>query len=280
MADLLEKILQYAGPKGTLVLRGELPPSERRYRIVSVDGVPIEECERLDWRSDDAYLTDAPVRRLDCEEDDEIQLEIERSWGEMTDLSVTASMYSAFEAAKASARIIENEQLRIGYIHFWFIHVRGVPQLLKEKLEGDFADCDALILDLRGRGGNGGVLKQIYAVLSGENSSWQKPVVALINQNSRSAKEVIAYELKKQNLALLVGERTAGAVIPATFKKVGPETMLMYPTFRLGKYTDTLEGHGVAPDIVVREPGPYSAGADPLIDAGVEAAGQWVRMIQ
>ena len=42
MADLLEKILQYAGPKGTLVLRGEMPPSERRYRIVSVDDHLVE----------------------------------------------------------------------------------------------------------------------------------------------------------------------------------------------------------------------------------------------
>jgi predicted TIM-barrel fold metal-dependent hydrolase len=42
MADLLEKILRYAGPKGELVLRGELEPRERRFRIVSVDDHLIE----------------------------------------------------------------------------------------------------------------------------------------------------------------------------------------------------------------------------------------------
>ena len=42
MADLLEKILRNAGPKGELVLRGELEPRERRFRIVSVDDQLIE----------------------------------------------------------------------------------------------------------------------------------------------------------------------------------------------------------------------------------------------
>ncbi len=42
MADLLEKIMKYAGPKGTLVRRGEIARSERRYRIVSVDDHLVE----------------------------------------------------------------------------------------------------------------------------------------------------------------------------------------------------------------------------------------------
>jgi predicted TIM-barrel fold metal-dependent hydrolase len=37
MADILEKILEYAGEKGELVRRDHLAPRERRYRIVSVD---------------------------------------------------------------------------------------------------------------------------------------------------------------------------------------------------------------------------------------------------
>ncbi|MFO0688580.1 MAG: amidohydrolase family protein [Myxococcota bacterium] len=42
MADLLEKILKYAGPKGTLVRRGELSPPKLRYRVVSVDDHLVE----------------------------------------------------------------------------------------------------------------------------------------------------------------------------------------------------------------------------------------------
>ncbi|MEZ4334706.1 MAG: amidohydrolase family protein [Myxococcota bacterium] len=42
MADLLEKIMKYAGPKGTLVRRGELPPCRGGFRIVSVDDHLVE----------------------------------------------------------------------------------------------------------------------------------------------------------------------------------------------------------------------------------------------
>lgn len=37
MADLLERILAYAGPKGELVLRGDTPTGTNRFRIISVD---------------------------------------------------------------------------------------------------------------------------------------------------------------------------------------------------------------------------------------------------
>ena len=63
-----------------------------------------------------------------------------------------------------------------------------------------------------------------------------------------------------------------GAVIPASFADVGHDTRLMYPTFRLGKYTDLLEGVGVAPDILVTDAGPWSNGADPLLGAAIQQA--------
>ncbi len=90
------------------------------------------------------------------------------------------------------------------------------------------------------------------------------------------AKEVIAYEMKARNIALVVGEGTAGAVIPASFTDVGFDTMLMYPTFRMGKYTDAIEGIGVEPDVLVKDAGPYSHGADPLLEAAIEQARTFV----
>ncbi len=50
MADLLEKILKYAGPKGTLVRRGELSPPKLRYRIVSVDDHLVEPPDLFEGR--------------------------------------------------------------------------------------------------------------------------------------------------------------------------------------------------------------------------------------
>lgn len=48
--------------------------------------------------------------------------------------------------------------------------------------------------------------------------------------------------------------------------------MLMFPTFRMPKYTDAIEGIGVEPDVLVQDAGPYSMGADPLLAAGLESA--------
>lgn len=245
---------------------------KRGDRIKLVHGELPTRSPRLDWRSDDAFLADPPVRRLKCADGDTVKLLVERDWGKTLEIEIQAQPYSAFEAAKASATIFESDDKQIAYIHFWFIHIKGVAKLLKEKLEGDFADCDALVLDLRGRGGNGMAVKTIAEVLSGKRSDWDKPVVALVNRNSRSAKEVLAYLLKTRQIATIVGERTAGAVIPASFKDLGHDTILMYPTFKLPTYTSLLERKGVAPDVFVSEAGPYSAGADPILEAGIAEA--------
>jgi carboxyl-terminal processing protease len=96
-----------------------------------------------------------------------------------------------------------------------------------------------------------------------------KPVVALIDRQSRSAKDVLAYELKKTGIARLVGEPTAGAVIPASFADVGYDTILMFPSFKLPRYTDLLESKPTTPDVYVERAGPLSAGADPILEAGL-----------
>lgn len=249
-------------------------------RIIFIDGRLVSDSPRLDWRTDDAYLPDPPMRALLCEPGDTLHLVVEQSWGELREIEIEARDYSMYEAAKASARIIEHDGKRIGYIHFWVIHISGVASLLKEKLGGQFADCDAFVLDLRGRGGSGGAIPGLLRALQGEDTNWSRPVVALINRHSRSAKEVIAYELRRQNIALLVGETTAGAVIPASFDEVGHETILMYPKFTLGGHTDHLEGIGVAPDVAVEDIRPYSAGNDPVLNVGLREAarlaGQYV----
>jgi peptidase S41-like protein len=100
-------------------------------------------------------------------------------------------------------------------------------------------------------------------------SDWKRPIVALIDRQSRSAKDALAYEFKERHLATLVGEPTAGAVIPASFAQVGEKTMLMFPSFTLGEYTQKLElKGGVPPDIFVERAGPYSAGRDPIFERG------------
>ncbi|MCZ6834876.1 MAG: S41 family peptidase, partial [Planctomycetota bacterium] len=131
--------------------------------------------------------------------------------------------------------------------------------------------------DLRGRGGSADMAIRLMRLLRDYHEQTGKPVIALIDSMTRSAKEVIAHGIRHYEIGTLVGERTAGAVLPATFEKVGEETILMYPTFRLSKYTDLIEGVGVEPDVKAAPPGMYSAGADPILDAALDEAVRHVR---
>jgi predicted TIM-barrel fold metal-dependent hydrolase len=60
MADLLERILSYAGEKPELRRRGEMAPRPRRYRIVSVDDHVTEPPGLFAGRLPAAFAADAP----------------------------------------------------------------------------------------------------------------------------------------------------------------------------------------------------------------------------
>lgn len=237
-------------------------------RIISIDETPIAQSPRLDWPQKDAHLPvdrDPPIYSILAQNHDEITVVLERTPGEKRMIKISARPYSALAAARTSARTIEIDGRPAGYVHFWFIHSTGVAEILRELFAGQFAGADGLILDLRGRGGNGVVVPDILQILS----DWKRPIVALADRQSRSAKDALAYEFRERHLATLVGEQTAGAVIPASFAPVGEKTMLMFPSFTLGEYTEKLElKGGVAPDVFVERAGPYSAGHDPILGRG------------
>ncbi len=241
-------------------------------RILTVNGVPPEESPLLDWRSDDAALPDPAIHRLLCDTGERVRLEIERTPGERFEIAITASKYSALKAARTSARIISRDDAEIGYIHLWYIHISSIDTILERLLQRKFSRVDALIIDLRGRGGSADMVPRILKILSRWSHQGDRPVMALVDSMTRSAKEMIAYSMRKNDLAVLVGQRTAGALLPATFEKVGPETILMFPSFKLGAYTEKIEGKGVEPHVKAQPPGPYSAGADPILEAGIVEA--------
>ena len=247
-------------------------------RVVSVDGLPISKSPRLDWAQKDAFLAidrNPPIHSILCQAEDEITVVLERTRGAQRSVKLRAQPYSALQAARESARLIEIDGRHLGYVHFWFIHSTGVTELLQELFAGEFSKADGLLLDLRGRGGNGVVVPDMLQIVS----DWKKPIVALTDRQSRSAKDALAYEFKQRRLALLVGEQTAGAVIPASFAPVGNKTMLMFPSFTLGEYTAKLElKGGVAPDVFVERAGPYSAGHDPIFERGRQELAQLLKV--
>jgi C-terminal processing protease CtpA/Prc len=263
----------YAGMilQGGPAARGGLLTGDR---IVTIDGVAVTDSPRLDWRTDDAYIgdeRDPSVQHLIARADERVDLRVERRPGEFVNLSIAAEEYTAFDAAEASVRVIRSGGKSVGYLHFWYVHIGGVPALIQSALAGRLKDVDALVIDLRGRGGSAAEVPRIVSVVREYRERTGRPVVALSDRQSRSGKDILLYEFKTMGVRI-VGEASAGAVIPASFADVGHDSVLMFPTMRLPKYTDLLELKPVEPDVAAVRPGLYAAGRDGIIEAGIKEA--------
>lgn len=235
-------------------------------RVLAIDGVPPSRSRRLDWRADDAFLPDPAVHYLLGNVGDTIVLRVASSPGDEREVTVTATRSSALAASQASCQRLQVGEHLFGYVHLWFVFHGKSASLLRSAAKR-FADTEGLVIDLRGRGGSGNEVEAIVDVLEDLRRDGV-PMVFLVDGRTRSAKEVMAYEIHQRGLGPLVGERTAGAVIPATFTDVGGGGVLMFPSFTLGDYTREIEGKGVAPDHQVADPLPFAAGDDPILVAG------------
>ena len=192
----------------------------------------------------------------------------------------------AFEdALKHSARIIEANGKRIGYVRVWSYAGHRYQELLEEVLsEGKLKDADALIWDLRD--GWGGAHPRFLNVFNpygptleltdrdGDENlvgyRWRKPVAMLINGGTRSGKEVLAYGFKKNGFGEVIGERTAGALLAGTAFLLSDGGLLILAVNDASVDGERIEGKGVAPTIEVPFDIRYAAGKDPQLDKAVE----------
>ena len=185
-------------------------------------------------------------------------------------------------AMNRSATVLERGGRRIGYIHLWCMTNDVFKDALNQALAGKLADTDGLVLDLRdGFGGrpfgfsdllfrpdviweqrdrNGG---------SRQHSGYSRPMVALINGGTRSAKEFLSYQLKKSRRASLGGTRTAGAFLAAGGVPIGLDGFLEVPVSGLKLDGITIEGAGVEPDIAVEGEDAY-APSDAQLRRGID----------
>jgi C-terminal processing protease CtpA/Prc len=186
---------------------------------------------------------------------------------------------------KESARVIATDKARIGYVHVWSYASRRIQSALEDLMsDGPLKDADALVWDLRG--GWGGAQPQYLDLFNpraptmqvkGRNGEtgfvgvkWRKPVAALINEGTRSGKEVLAYGFKEYRLGELVGHRTEGAVLAATAFLIGDDGLLLLAVEDVLVDGQRLEGVGVTPTIEVPFDSRYAAGGDPQLDRAVQ----------
>jgi carboxyl-terminal processing protease len=186
---------------------------------------------------------------------------------------------------KASARVIATDKAKIGYVHVWSYASHRMQSALEDLIsDGPLKDADALVWDLRG--GWGGAQPEYLDLfnpraptmqIKGRNGEtgfvdvkWRKPVAALINEGTRSGKEVLAYGFKEYRLGELVGHRTEGAVLAATAFLIGDDGLLLLAVEDVLVDGRRLEGVGVTPTIEVPFDSRYAAGSDPQLDRAVQ----------
>lgn len=139
------------------------------------------------------------------------------------------------EATLRSVRVEETGGRRFGYLRLWSgTHPRFL-EIMQAALAGELADVDGLVLDLRdGMGGAwydyldpffadrddfyvatrigaDGVPLRLDVPPRTAASTFDGPMVLLINEGTRSGKEALAHQFRKSGRATLVGTRTAGA---------------------------------------------------------------------
>lgn len=239
--------------------------------ILAVDGQPFAEIGS--FRGKAGRTATVTVRR--------------RAGGEPIDIAVGVEMLSPsrdFVSAVAdSAEVIDHNGYRIGYLRLWEYTERDVRDTIERAITGPLADADALVLDLRSRWGGapadavdtfvGGAPDMTMIDRDGDanliHARWRKPMVAIIDDGTRSGMEILAYGLKANGVTL-IGQPTAADVVAGRAFLLPDDSLLELAVADVFVDGRRLEGTGVTPHIPVPFDIRYAAGADPQLAAALD----------
>jgi carboxyl-terminal processing protease len=186
---------------------------------------------------------------------------------------------------RESVKVIERNNWKIGYVHIWsYAGAQYQQQLVDDIAFGQLQDGDALILDLRdGWGGADPNYLNIFTekvpiltriprdgIKRDLDFQWRKPVVMLVNNGSRSGKEILAYGFQKYGIGKVIGTQTAGAVVGGSPFLLQDGNLLYLAVVDVLVDGERLEGKGVTPDIEVPFSLEYAQGQDPQLEKAVE----------
>lgn len=248
-------------------------------RIVTVDDQPFH-----------------PIRSFEGRAGQPTRLVVERHPGDLRLIEVVPALLNAstmFEdAMTASIRLIETDGIRIGYVHAWSYAGQNYQDIVTGALlYGELSNAQALVLDLRGGwgGANSSFLNLFFAhsiqttstSRDGEahsfTSAWTRPVVLLVDEGTRSGKEVLAQGFRTLGRGLIVGERTAGAVLAGRVNALSDGSLLYVAAADIDIDGVRLEGRGVEPDTIVPFDPAFAAGSDPQFDQAIRETTTFVR---
>lgn len=219
--------------------------------VVSVDGEPFQPIASL--RDRVGKTATLSIRR--SSEDLTAKIKIEKE--QCLDMFL--------EASKDSVKVFEKNGRKIGYFHLWTQANSSFRDALSNAVYGKLKETDAMILDLRDgfggrpegyadpffrpdawldwKTGNSTPIRQLFG--------YGRPLVVLINEGSRSAKEVLSDILKRSKRATLIGQRTAGNVLGTFPRRINDWSYLELPMVDVTVDGERLEGNGVVPDVTL-----------------------------
>jgi C-terminal processing protease CtpA/Prc len=235
--------------------------------IVSVDGQPFSEIGSFAGKA--GKSVGLVVRRTIGAEPRTVSVAVER----------LQPLETFLKAIGQSVRIVERDGKKIGVVHLWSYTSDRMTELLSRELATRLKDVDGLVLDLRSRWGGapadaaelfvGDTADMTMTGRDGEtryvNSRFRKPVVAVIDEGTRSGMEILSYSLQKNGVPL-IGTPTAGAVVAGTGYILPDDSFLILAVADVHVDGKRLEHNPVQPDIAVPFDVRYAAGSDPQLD--------------
>ncbi|HKP35996.1 MAG TPA: S41 family peptidase [Pyrinomonadaceae bacterium] len=202
------------------------------------------------------------------------------------------------------ARLFRHRYIKIDDVFFWKMPIFDLPQNQVDDMMGKVKGSKALVLDLRGNGGGAeetllrmignlferditvGVLKRrkeekTLVAKSRGDSAYKGDVIILIDNGSGSSSELLARVVQLEKRGVVIGDRSAGAVMRARFSShsAGLDTVIFYGVSVTDAdviMTDgkSLEKLGVTPDVLLLPTAiDMSLQSDPVLSAAAARAG-------
>ncbi|MFC1742587.1 S41 family peptidase [Candidatus Riflebacteria bacterium] len=247
---------------------------KRGYQIISVDGKPFQQIDSFKGRAGEEC---SMLIQFSPEPADRKIVRV---------IPEKIKPNQAFlQSIKESMRIHKVGLKKIGYIHIWsYAGEQYQHELIRQLKHSELRDVDALVLDLRdGWGGawprylnifNNRIPDMQWIKRDGEkldmDHQWRRPVVMLVNEGTRSGKEILAYGFKKFGYGKVIGTKTAGAVMAGRLYLLQDGSALYLAVYDLFVDGERLEEKGIIPDIEVLRPLEYSNGKDPQLEEAVK----------
>ncbi|HZU77593.1 MAG TPA: S41 family peptidase, partial [Dehalococcoidia bacterium] len=151
----------------------------------------------------------------------------------------------------------------------WVLDLRANGGGYAEPITDLFAPPSTTIMRVAARGAT-----PVSLIAGDGEQAPARPLAILIGPGSASAAEIVPEALREDGRAILVGERTPGAM--ATTEEVrlsdGSSLWITHEHVYVGAAGPDLDGVGVSPDICAPETAAdLAAGRDPGLDAAVQA---------